>query len=538
MNQNSRTSNVIRNLIGGVGGQIFTSILSFVCRTYFIKLLGATYLGVNGLFANILSLLSLAELGIGPAIIFSMYKPIKDNDEAHIARLMNFYKTAYRIIACIVTACGLILLPFLPYLIKDTSGIDNLRLIFILILANTSVSYLFAYKGSMLNADQKSYICVIFRNVFAVVQNIAQILLLIWTGNFLLYLIAQIITTFMANFVQAIYVDKKYPFLVKYKALKIDKEEQKSIMRNVKGMMMHKVGGFVLNGTDNLVISKFVGVIAVGIYSNYLMIINLVKTYVAQLTGATSASVGNLIAGESCENTYRVFKSLFFIYAWIYAFCFVCFWVIFQPFIGLWLGGEYLLDEWTLFIVLINFFLNGLQECINTFTNATGLFWATRKKPIFECIINIGVSLFLAYFIGLPGVFLGTLASFLATFWINPKVMFKEHFQRKVAGYFLRFALYTVLAVGMGLGLNALCNLFLTDISFWNVVIRIGLCLIVPNIIWMLIFFKTAEFKYCLNIGKRIIRKILKKVSKKKDKATDDKIVEEGENGEITMDCK
>ena len=338
MNQNSRTSNVIRNVIGGVGGQLFTSILSFVCRTYFINLLGATYLGVNGLFANILSLLSLAELGIGPAIVFSMYKPIKDNDLEQIARLMNFYKKAYRIIAVVVSVCGLALVPFLPYLIKDTSGIENLSLIFILILLNTSVSYLFAYKGSMLNADQKAYVCVIFRNIFAVVQNIVQIVVLILTGNFLLYLIVQIITTFLANLVQAIYVNKKYPFLVKYKQAKISKDDQKNVMKNVKGMMLHKVGGFVLNSTDNLVISKFVGIIAVGIYSNYLMIINIIKGFVSQLTGATSASVGNLIASETQEKSYKVFNSMFFAYTWVYSFCFICFWVIFQPFVSLWLG--------------------------------------------------------------------------------------------------------------------------------------------------------------------------------------------------------
>ncbi len=524
MNQNSRTSNVIRNVIGGVGGQVFTSILSFICRTYFVKLLGTTYLGVNGLFANILSLLSLAELGIGPAIVFSMYKPIKDNDEEHIAKLMNFYKNAYRIIAVVVTICGVALLPFLPYLIKDTSGIENLRLIFILILSNTSVSYLLAYKGSMLNADQKSYIVVIFRNVFAVVQNIAQILILLWTGNFLLYLIVQIITTFLANLLQAIYVDKKYPFLVKYKNLKIDKVEQKGIMKNVKGMMLHKMGSFVLNGTDNLVISKFVGVIAVGIYDNYLMIIKIIKTYVSQLTGATSASVGNLIASETKENAYRVFKSIFFIYAWIYAFCFICFWVIFQPFVTWWLGSEFLLDEWTLFIVLLNFFLNGLQECINTFTNATGLFWETRKKPIFECIINIGVSLILAYFIGLPGVFLGTLASFLATFWINPKVMFKQYFQRSTWGYFLRFALYTGLAVGIGLGLNILCGLFLKEVTLLTVIVRIILCGIIPNVLWVLFFFKAEEFKYCMKLFKNILKKIKKKPIKQTSQVSEEQV--------------
>lgn len=517
MNQNSRTSNVMRNIIGGVGGQIFTSILSFVCRTFFITYLGVTYLGVNGLFANILSLLSLAELGIGPAIVFSMYKPIKDNDEIHVAKLMNFYKKAYRLIALIVLLLGLALIPFLPYLIKDTSGIENLTLIYVLILANTSVSYLFAYKGSMLNADQKAYVCVIFRNIFAVVQNVAQILILIWTGSFLLYLVIQIITTFLANVVQAIYVDKKYPFLVTHKKERIDKLEQKGIMKNVKGMMLHKVGGFVLNSTDNLIISKFVGIIAVGIYSNYLMIINMIKTYVSQVTGSTSASVGNLIASESTEKSYKVFNSMFFVYAWIYAFCFVCFYVIFQPFISLWLGGEYLLDELTLFIVLLNFLLVGMQECINTFTNATGLFWDTRFKPIFECLINIVVSILLAHFIGLPGVFIGTFASFILTFWINPRVVFKKQFKKSVVRYFLRFFLYVMLAVGVGIGLNYVCGLFAVENLLINVLIRLGLCILVPNLLWVILFFKTEEFRYFSSIIKNLIKNLQKKKNVKKD---------------------
>lgn len=523
MNQNSRTTNVIRNVIGGVGGQVFTSILSFVCRTFFITYLGVTYLGINGLFANILSLLSLAEFGIGPAIVFSMYKPIKEKDEIHIAKLMNFYKKAYRIISLVVLLLGLALIPFLPYLIKDTSGIENLTLIFVLILANTSVSYLFAYKGSMLNADQKAYVCVIFRNIFAVIQNVVQILLLILTGNFIVYLVVQIVTTFLANVVQAIYVNKKYPFLVKHKKVKIDKEEQKGIMKNVKGMMMHKVGGFVLNSTDNLVISKFVGIIAVGIYSNYLMIINMVKSYVSQITGSSSASVGNLIASESREKTYKVFNSMFFVYAWIYAFCFVCFFVIFQPFITLWLGGEYLIDKLTLYIVLLNFLFVGMQECINTFTNATGIFWDTRLKPLFECLINLVVSIVLAYFIGLPGVFIGTLVSFILTFWINPRVMFKKQFNKSVVRYFLRFGLYATLAIGVGFGLNYLCDLLAIENIWVNVIIRLGVCLTVPNLIWIILFFKTEEFKYFISI----IKNLTKKLAKKKKPQIETKIVGE-----------
>ena len=424
---------------------------------------------------------------------------------------MNFYKKAYTIISVVVTVCGLALVPFLPYLIKDTSGIENLSLIFILILSNTAVSYLLAYKGSMLNADQKAYVTVIFRNVFAVVQNLAQIVVLILTHNFILYLIVQIITTFLGNLAQAIYVNKKYPFLVKYKKAKIDKAEQKGIMKNVRGMMLHKVGGFVLNGTDNIIISKFVGIVMVGLYSNYLMIINLIKGFVFQFTHATSASVGNLVASETNEKTYKVFNSLFFVYTWIYSFCFICFWVIFQPFISAWIGKEFLIDEITLFIVLINFLLTGMQECVNTFTAATGLFWETRHKPIFECIINIGVSIVLAHFIGLPGVFLGTLASFLATFWINPIIIHKKQFKKSVFKYFIKMALYVIITVGFALGLNYVCGLFLVSVSFVNVLIRIALCLIVPNALWTLIFFSTEEFAYCKMLVKGTFSKFKKK---------------------------
>lgn len=507
MNKNSRTTNVIRNAIGGVGGQLFTSIFMFVCRTYFIKLLGATYLGINGLFSNILSMLSLAELGIGPAIVFSMYKPIAENDEIHIAKLMNFYKSAYRIVAFVVAAIGLGIMPFLEFLIKDVPDVDNLKLIFVLILSNTVISYFYAYKGSMLNADQKAYVTVIFRNIFAVVQNVLQIIVLIVTGNFIIYLVTQIITTFLGNFLQAIYVDKKYPFLVKYKTERIDKSERSDIMRRVRGMMMHKIGGFVLNSTDNLVISKFVGVVAVGIYSNYLMIINLIKTFVHQFSGSISASVGNLIASESKEKSYSVFNSIFLVHFWLYSFCTICFWVMFQPFIEWWIGNEYLLGSATLFLVLINFYCAGIQECVNTFTNATGLFWETRHKPVLECIINLGVSIVLAYKMGIEGVFIGTLVSYLCTFWINPVLIFKKQFQKTAAAYFIRFIMYLIITVTVALSLGNICNYIFDDASLFSIFMRALICIIVPNLLYIVLFYNTKEFKYCYNLVKKTIKR-------------------------------
>lgn len=509
MNQNTRTGNVIRNILGGVGGQIFTSLLQFGCRTIFISLLGATYLGVNGLFSNVLSMLSLAELGIGPAIVFSMYKPIADNDELHVAKLMNFYKKSYRIVAAIVLLIGLMLVPFLDFFINDTSNINNLKVIFLLILMNTVVSYLYAYKGSMLNADQKAYIGVIIKNVFAVVQNIAQILVLLATGNYILYLVVQIMTTFIANFVQAKYVDKKYPFLVKFKNETVDKAEQRSIMQRVKGMMMHKLGSFVLNGTDNIVISKFIGVVAVGIYSNYSMIINLIKTFLTQITGSVTASVGNLIAKETKEKVHEVFNAMLLMYFWIYSFCFISFWVVFQPFIELWIGNEYLLDKGTLLLVLVNFYFTGYQNCVNNYINATGLFWETRYKPIVECLINLFVSIVLAYKIGIIGVFIGTLMSFLCTFWVNPILLYKKYFNKSMSLYFIKFIGYFAWMIVIAFGLEFFATEFLkTSVLLWDVIIRIVMCAVIPNLIFVMFFHKTAGFLYL----KRLVLSIVKKV--------------------------
>lgn len=507
MNQSSRAVNVLRNMVGGVGGQIFSSLIQFVSRTYFIMILGAEYLGVNGLFSNILSMLSLAELGIGPAIVFSMYKPIADNDELHIAKLMNFYKLAYRVVGIVVAVIGVSLVPFLDFFIKDSSGIENLRIIYCLILANTVTSYFYAYKGAIFNADQKSYVVVLIRNIFLVVQGIAQILILVATKSYLLYLAICIVTTFAGNFIQAKYADKKYPFLVKHKKEKIDKTERKSIFKRVQGMVMHKLGGFVLNSTSNMIISKFVGLLAVGIYSNYVMIINLVKTYVSFFSRAMSASVGNLIAKEDKEKSHDVFKASFLMYFWIYAICFIAFWIIFTPFIKLWIGKEFLLGDVTLFLVILNFFLAGLQECVNTFTNATGLFWETRHKPIFECIINLAISIILAQKIGIEGVFMGALVSFVCTFWINPVVIYKKQFKRSSFNYFTRFFLYVTLAIAVALGTEWLCNIVSTEGTILNVAFRVVACVIIPNVIFVAVFFPTKEFKYCFGILKNIIKR-------------------------------
>ena len=505
MNNRSRTSNTIRNVIGGVVGQVFTSVLQFACRTVFISLLGATYLGVNGLFSNILSMLSLAELGIGPAIVFSMYKPIAENDEVHIAKLMNFYKQAYRIVAGVVLVVGLLLTPFLQWFINDSNGVENIRLIFILILFNTVTSYLYSYKGSMLNADQKAYVVTIIQNIFLVVQNVAQICILVVTHNFILYLCVQIITTFSGNLVLSKYVDRHYSFLVKYKSETIDKLERASILQKVKGMMMHKIGGFILNGTDNLVISKFVGIAMVGIYSNYLMIINMIKVYLTVITGSITASIGNLIATEEGDKRYSVYQVTLFIHFWLYGFCGSCFYILFSPFIKLWIGNDFLLDQTALLWIVMIFYLYGVHRANDAFTNASGVFLETRWKPIIESTINIVVSIYLAKWIGINGVFIGSVIAYFCTGWVEPMVLYRKVFHKNFWSYNLRFASYFVFTFSTLWFVNFIMMRMESTNLFVELFVRLIIIVISFNGCIVLTFSKTREFKMVTQYAKAIL---------------------------------
>ena len=359
----------------------------------------------------------------------------------------------------------------------------------------------------MLSADQKSYVIVIIRNIFSVVQNIAQIIVLLVTGNFIVYLITQIITTFLGNLVLAKYVDKKYPFLVKYKSEKIDKTERADIMKRVRGMMMHKMGSFVLNGTDNMIISKFVGVVAVGIYSNYLMIINLIKTFVHQLSGSLSASVGNLIASEDRKKSEAVFNVILFVHFWIYSLCFVCFWTLFEPFILLWVGKAFTLKPSVLIFVLLIFYCYGVHRAIDSFTNATGLFWETRWKPIIECIINLTSSIILAIEFGMAGVFAGSVFAYLCTGWIEPWYLYKKMFKRNFSRYLLKYSLYLGVTLATAFLTGFIGSLADTSYLISNLVIRAALCMLIPNISIIILFYKTPEFKGLLQYVKAIIRR-------------------------------
>lgn len=501
-----RTKNSIKNIIFGMVGQAISILLSFVSRTVFIYILGTNYLGVNGLFSNILSMLSLAELGVGSAIIYNMYKPLANKDEGKLKSLMQLYSRAYRIIGTIVAIIGISIVPFLDFIIKDKPNISNLTLIYLLFLLNSVTSYFFIYKSSIIIADQKNYIITIKQQVFNLIQVTLQIIVLLLTKSYILYLIIQIICNFMLNLSISKKADEIYPFLKEKNIEGLDKKSQKDILKHVTAMMSHKVGGVVVNGTDNILISSFVGVYWVGIYSNYILITGMINRFLSQIFSAITASVGNLNAKESKEKAYEVYEKLLFLNFWIYGFCSICLGVLVNPFITFWLGKQFLMTNTAVLVITINFYLMGMRQTTITFNSTLGLFWNDRFKPWIEAAINIIISIILLNKFGIIGVFLGTLISTVTTsVWVDPYILYKYGFNKSIALYFIRYIKY-ILVTAIGGIITQLCVIMINYNGFIGLLIKGIICLIIPNIIFCIFFFYDKQFKNIKIIISQIVK--------------------------------
>lgn len=499
-----RFKNSLKNLSASFLSQIFIMMLTFICRTIFIKLLSAEYLGLSGLFTNILSVLSLSELGIGNAIIVHLYKPIAEHDEITISRYMNFYAVAYRVIGIVILAFGVISTPFLPFLVNTDVDIPNLNIIYFLYIANTAVSYFCAYKRTILTVDQKEYINTINRNVFTLIQNVLQIIVLLLTRNYIFYVTTMVACTLFSNIRISVIADKMYPYLRANKQERLGKAQIIDLLKSLKAILYYKLGNTIINSTDNILISTILGVYFVGLYSNYSMIVGVVTTFALMIFSACSASLGNYNASESGENVYFIFRVMTLLSIWVYGVASICFACLFQPFIKLWIGEKYLLDTVTMSLVVIAFFLKGVISVSGTFIDITKLFIRTRMVPILMAIINIVVSIVAAKIIGLAGIFLGTIVSYCITqLWINPFILCKYRFGVSFKSYVFFFVACVTLVVVAFVFTHYL-------ISFTeNFVVKTIICAIIPNLLLTLALLKTDEFRY---IKSKIVATIHKKI--------------------------
>lgn len=492
-----RTKNSFLNFMANTGSHLSNVILSFICRTVFIYVLSEEYLGVNGLFGNVLTVLSLAELGIGGAMTFHLYKPIAEEDERAIRQMMNLYRVLYTCVGAFVGIAGLALVPFLDIFIKDRPDIPGLTFIYLLYLLNTVCSYLWGYKRAIIDGHQKSYIGTIYNTIFTTIQFLIQIVILLVSRNFIAYLLVQIVCSIATNIAVARKADRMYPYLKENRKELPPKETRRSIAKNVGAMSLHKLGDVVVNNTDNLIMSAFVGIVAVGAYSNYQMIQATINTALNGVFGAFTASIGNLgVDEENRDKVYHVYQVLLFLGFWLYGFSTIAFLILFNPFILAWTGKSNLVFSMPIVLVyVINFYVAGMRKVTITFRDAMGLYWYDRYKPILEVIVDMAVTIVLVLKLGTIGILLGTLISAMTTcFWIEPLVTYKYGFYKPVRKYFFMFAKYTATVAVVGGFTYWVCSFFSIG-GFAEVFLKLLICIVIYNFLIFLLYFRTKEFK-------------------------------------------
>lgn len=495
----SRVKSSLKNFKYALFGQLLGVIVSFVARIFFIRILGNEYLGINGLFTNILTILSLAELGVGTAITYSLYKPLAENDIIKCKMLMQLYKKIYTFIGIIILILGLSIMPFLPMLIKDTINVKSINLIYILFVINTAVSYFFSYKRNLIIADQNRYIATIYRYGVYFVLNVVQIIYLITNKNYIGFLLIQIIFTILENVFISIKANKMYPYLKENDKIPLDKTTKDDIIKNTKAMMMHKIGGVVITSTDNIILSSFVGIISVGLYSNYFMISSALSTITSQIFSSLTASVGNLCASSDKDKQYNIFKKINFMSFWIFCFITVCLITLYNPLIEIWIGSQYLFSMDIVIVLGAIFYITGMRKPGMVFREATGLFYRDRWKAIVESILNLGISVVLAIKIGTLGVFLGTLiSSMLTSVWVEPYILYKYGFKEQFRVYVIDYIKQILLTVILASSVYILST-FIQGNPFFKFAIKLVLCAVIPNVVMFLIYRKTDEFAYFKN---------------------------------------
>ena len=506
-----RTLNSAKNTIVSMTMSIVTILIGLITQKIFIKILGTEYLGLNGLFNNVLSMLSIVELGIGSAIVYSLYEPIAKKDNEKIKSLLKFYKISYRLIALIVFIIGIILVPFLPLIVGENNIQVNITLIYFLFLSDTVISYLLTYKRSILQANEKAYIINIVHILYLITMNTFQIILLIISKNYILYLLIKILFRILENIVITIIANKMYPFITEKNVKSIDKKSKNDILKKVKGLLFHKIGGFVVSGTDNIIISSFLGVATVGLYTNYFTIINAVGGLFSQIFTSLVASVGNLLTERNLEKNYSIYKDMLFINVWMYSFSSIALLCLIEPFIRIWIGGEYLLEYGVLVTLCINFYWQGMRKTLSVFKDAAGIFHEDRFMPVFESIINIIASLVLLKFFGLKGVFIGTIISTLFLFiYAYPKYIYMPIFKKSIFDFWKDYLKYFLITVMLGILVVCITNILKVNNNFIQLIINAIVVLIVPNFIMFLLFRKKEEFQYIKKIMLILKSKIIK----------------------------
>lgn len=497
-----RTKNTIRSVIFGFGYRVINIILPFASRTAILYILGEKYLGLSSLFTSILSFLSLAEMGMGAAVIFSMYEPIAQNDKNTLCCLLNYYKRFYRIIGLLILGLGLLLIPFLPKLITGSVPTDiNLQLLYVIYLLNTVISYLlFAYKQSIVQAYQRNDVISKIGIIITPISYVVMIAALVITQNYYAYVIWMPVFTIVTNIMVMLYVNKHYPDVKP--SGDISTELRGSINKKVKALIGTKLNTVVINAADNIVMAAFLGLTTIAVYGNYYYILSSIVAFLGIVYSSMTAGIGNSLVVESLEKNYNDFLKFSFINAWLVGWCAICLACLYQPFMMIWVGESLMFPIAIMLQMCLYFYIYQIRKIPVIYKDAAGIWWEDRFRPYVTMLVNLVLNIVLVQHIGVSGIIISTIVSLMISIPWENYTIFKYVFLRSSKEYYVKMILYASVTVFAGFVTFLICKLLGDSIGAF--LVRGIICIVVPNAIFVACYRKKREFNEAVALFKRI----------------------------------
>lgn len=489
----NRTNKSMRNITYGIIEKIVILLLTFVRRKLFIMYIGVEFLGINGLFTEILGMLSMADLGLGTAMAYSFYKPLAEKDTKKISALITFYKKLYNYIALAVAIIGVALVPFLKYIVNTDKDISHLTLYYLIFLSNTVVSYLFVYKSSIISADQKGYLISSYSVWVNVGKLIVQTIFLVLTKNYVVYIIMDVVGTVVNNFIISYNANKYYPYIKK--KVQLDKTERKSIIANLKSVFIYKVSSVFMNSTDNTIISMLIGTVWVGYCSNYTTVTVNITAFVTIIFTAITPSIGNLVVQSEPKKRYAVFSLMQMVSFCLAGIFTACVYVEINDLVTLWIGKKFIIDNIIVISLLINFYLGISLQPLWSYRSGTGLYNQTRYVMFICAIINVALSIILGKIMGVSGIFFASFISKILTYvWYEPYLLFKQYFNSSSIRYYIEQIinlLLTIMCIIVSLKITSWIN----EVTVLNLFIKLIITGLISSVIFLIRYIWTKEFK-------------------------------------------
>ncbi len=516
MANKTRSDYTMLNIVSGLGGYVVTFVLGIVCRMAFTRVFSAEYLGINGLFGNVLGMLSLAELGIGSAIVYALYAPLAKNDDGKIATLVRFYGKCYRVIAVVVLVLGLALIPFLDFIVKEPPQIEeSYYLIYLIMLFNSVSGYFFAYRSSLLVAAQKNYLVTLVSNIVIIVQNAVQIAAIFLFKNYIIYMLIASVCGMLTNIISSEIAKRQYPCIKEKHPAPLEKEEKRSLVRNVRALTLNKVGGQLVNSTDNIITTFFDGLITTGLASNYTLLSTSINSLLKIVFNSLNASVGNHNALEDKEHKVSLFNSINLANFWLYGWAAIGMFVVSGDVVSVMFGTKYVMSDFKIpLIIAVNFYMVGMQNAVWTYYDTQGLFRRGRYITLFTAAINLTLSILLGKVWGLFGILLATAISRLFTnTWYSPYAVFKYGFGMSAKPYFAKYLFYALVLTATGGACWFACS-FVNFIPIVNMIVKAVICSVIPNAVFFLLFFRSKEFAMLKTFAVRVFGKVKKLIKR------------------------